>query len=239
MSEGPKRVAPNGQSARPATPEEVEATGSIKALATKQREQEVNLATLAAREGTLYIRNIRAIQCRVTLDTGRSITLEPRGNIGDVAPVSPDEQYDSKFIINRDLLYEVIPVEQAAKIIRKQAINAQSVRNPLFEMLRSETGKVYTPESIVTEKPVADIVVGRVEDAADGKNTQNNTEIVREVVIQDTRAPERAAVPGSMENPLGVGSADISPDDVREFLIWKQEQRLRKLAEAESDEVVD
>lgn len=223
----PKKLDPKGQSAPPPAPDFVASNDSVRTRANEIAAQQAKFsAAFKPKAGTLYVRNIRAIDCRVTLDTGRRIELKARGQVDDIAPVSREEQTDSKFIINIGLLYEVLDVKDAAEVIRKQAINAQTARprNPLLDHLVNAKGEEYeiTDVHIDPLEQERSIVVGQVTGAPDGRSTTDNTQIVRQ-----GSGPQEVSVPGSRMNPTPEIPSDISAEDVREYVAWREAMLLR------------
>jgi hypothetical protein len=236
----PKQLEPKGKAAPPPTPDFAATTDSVKARALKLAAEQARItAAFKPKAGTRYVRNLRGISCRVTLDTGRRIDLAPRGRVDDMAPVSKEEQTDSKFIINAGLLYEILEPKQAAKILAKQAQNAQAPRrNPLLDHLLNEHGKPYEVDDVHMDPTEQErsITVAKIVEAPDGKNTTDNKDFMRQ-----SSAPEEVAVPGSRLNPGPSLPSDISAEDVREYIAWREAQALREslnvtVGETETDE---
>lgn len=80
------------------------------------------------------------------------INLEPRGQRGDLYPISNKEEEDSAFqhALRDNLnlgLIEIISDKEATEVIDKQTTNQTRVHTPT-SILRSETGKEYAPEDI-------------------------------------------------------------------------------------------
>jgi hypothetical protein len=221
-----KRVEPKGKSAPPPEPDFAASTDSVKLVAAKLAAQQAQLtAAFKPKAGTKYVRNMRGIDCRFTLDSGRRIELKARGQVDDIAPVSKEEQADSKFIINAGLLFEILTPAQASEVIRKQAINATTQRrNPLLDHLLNERGESYELDDVHVDPTLEQrsITVAKIVDAPDGKNTTENVDFLREA-----SGPEEVAVPGSRQAPLPSIPADISAEDVREFIAWKEARELR------------
>jgi hypothetical protein len=221
-----KRLEAKGKAAPPPEPDFVATTDSVKVQAAKIAAQQARFtAAFKPKAGTLYVRNLREIDCRFTLDGGRRIELKARGQVDDIAPVSKEEQADSKFIINAGLLFEILTPAQASQVIKKQAINAQNQRrNPLLDHLLNEKGEAYEIEDVHIDPTLEQrsITVAKIVEAPDGKNTTDNKDFLREAT-----GPQEVAVPGSRQAPLPHIPSDISAEDVREFIAWKEAQQLR------------
>lgn len=217
----PKRVAPLGQSAPPPEPN----VATTQSIGEKSAKKKATTSTPARpKAGTKYIRNIRGIGCRLTLDSGRRIEFAPRGQVGDLEPVTKEEQQDSKFISNEGMIFEIISVAEAQDVLRKQSTNAQTDRPQLIDHLRNEKGEAYerTDVRVTPAYEQQGQVVAQVEQTADGRYTEGNTDVVRR-----DGPPEQVAVPGSVQNPLPEIPSDIAAEDVREFYAWKQAQQIR------------
>lgn len=216
----PKRLTPKGQAAPPVEPN-VAAASIPKKQPTPKR-----LPQVSKKPGVKYIRNIRGIQCRITLKDGkgRRIELDPRGQRGDIEIVNKQEQEDPIYLANLNLLYEEIPAEEAQEIIANQQTNAQNLEHPLWAHLRNEQGKEYTQRHMVVEDSIEEqaIVVAKVEETPAGRFTDKNSEVVRSAGPQFTEAPGSPNHPATKVVDSVPGT--ISPEEYHEFLMWKQRQ---------------
>jgi len=187
----PKKVTPRGKAATPERP--VAANGPAPRKAAPKKK---NVAK--------FVRNIRNIIVRCTLENGRRIELKPRGERGDMASLTKDEMDDARVIENVGMIWEILESEQAQDILHKQATN-QSVNPTAFDQLLNEYGKPYEGEATVEkvfEKQGE--VVATVENTGDGRFTQNNHQLVR----SSGESPEVVSPPGARGNEVTEGQLD-------------------------------
>lgn len=179
----PKKLSPQGKAAPPPTPESP--APAAKKVTTRRKK--------AAESAAKAIRNIRHVQCRVTLDDQR-ILLEPRGQRGDLALVNEDHQRDPWFEPNIGMIYEVISEEEARDILRKQA-NNQQVGPSTFDLLTNERGEGYAQQTVHVgpSNQEQGQVVAQIDQTGQGRYSQQNETITR----VSGEAPQRVEVPGS------------------------------------------
>lgn len=195
----PKKVTPKGTAAKPAGDGVKTARKAPTKAATTRK---------PATSTQKFIRNIRGVNVRVTFESGRRVQLEPRGQRGDMVAVSKDEQNDSSFLGNLGILYEVISSKDANDIRTKQFTNASSHPNRPEALLTNQLGENITSTGIQDSFESQGKVIATLnETVGDTPREQKSTQIIRGV------NPERAAVPGSVDNSqLGqYGALDINP----------------------------
>lgn len=144
-----------------------------------------------------YVRNLYGSPASVRLENGRRITLNPRGNRGDLVPLKKDEETDAKISLNEGLLFEIISGTEAEKIIAKQSTNQQSRQASTLSKVTNSRGDAYEGEVIIEESlekqgtKVADLEKGNV-------------------VIDRGVGIRRMTVPGSDTHKDAVPSEDIA-----------------------------
>lgn len=192
----PKSLEPKGRrAAGPARTEKVGQTPPAKKKASKK-------APAKATKSSIWIRNLHAPAGPTRFDlmfSDRRIELAPRGRIGDLMQTTEEMREDPRYIANKDLLFEEITKEQAADILNKQNINAQSYRGPNpMDFITNEKGEKYRQIRAVVE-PSAEsqgIVVGQVDTPnEDGSGTHRNLQMHR----QSGAPPQVVNVPGSQQ----------------------------------------
>lgn len=190
----PKRLTPRGEAA-PAP----KATPARKAAKKKT----AAAAPKTTRATTLFVRNLNGIDARATLDNGRRIELKSRGQRGDLAPVSKEDQNDAKFHANTGLVWEVITKAVADEVIAKQSTNQQSFPAQPQTVLTNALGEPIT--SIVVDKSEAErsITVAQIEQQPGGRFVEHQESLIRE-----NFGPAEAPVPGSVQNPGPMPEAD-------------------------------
>lgn len=185
----PKKVTPRGKAA---TPKQPAAAKKKTAAAAKPKKKT---------DSTKFVRNIRNITVRATLDNDRRIELKPRGQRGDLASLAKDEVNDSRVIENIGMIWEVISAAEAQEILHKQATNQQVTPTALDHML-NEYGQPYQQEVKLEEAfEQQGETVATLEEDGDGRFVQNRTSIVR-------GAPEVVSPPGAQGNPVTEGQLD-------------------------------
>lgn len=203
----PRKVTPKGTAA---TPPKAETPPAAKKASTRRKK-----TTKAAEpeKENLYIRNIRGVQCRVTLDDRRFL-LEPRGQRGDLARINEDHIADPNFEPNIGMIYEILSEEEAKDILRKQA-NNQQVGPTTIDYLLNEYGRPYERAPRV-EKPFEQQgqVVAQIQDVGQGRYSEHNKEVVR----GPGQPPLQANVPGSVGNPGPEIPADIPAEQVADWI---------------------
>lgn len=212
-----KKVTPRGQAAAPVEP------NIGPAIPKRPVAKKTGYTPISDKPGVKYVRNIRGIQCRFTLQDGkgRRIELAPRGQRGDIDIVNKEDQEDPIYIMNLDLLFEEITPTQAKEIISNQQTNSKRDSHPIFDQLTNAQGKKYEQSHATIEQSIEAqaITVAKIKEAGDGRNTQGNTEVVRS-------GPEMTQVPGSPGHAatdlVNSVPGDIDPTEYHEFLIWKQ-----------------
>lgn len=184
----PKKVTPRGKAAK--APEV--------APVPKAPQKRSRKSAPAKKKQNDFVRNKWGSEVRITLsemNDERRIELKPRGQRGDLARVSNDEWDDDK--MDRSLV-ELIPAELATEIMNGQLTNQQTPHSAL-EALRNPLGQPYTqaPSFGITpgQEPQ---VVARVQETGPAGHIDQNEQVVR----QPGAAPQQAAVPGSIQNPV-------------------------------------
>jgi hypothetical protein len=153
-----------------------------------------------------HIRNLHYAVARVRIknedrDKSRSITLQPRGQRGDLAKLSEGELASPDYLNNVDILFEAITEDEAGYVIYRQTHNQQAV-HPAAAALRTETGNVY--EGVVLAEPLAkrSVTVGEVVDTGSGSTQQHKFVVERRqaATIEEVAAPRRSALPGTQDH---------------------------------------
>lgn len=196
----PKKVQPNGKAATP------------KRAATKKKPAAKKKTAPPKQDTARFVRNIRNITVRCTLENGRRIELKPRGERGDMASLSEEETNDARVIENVGMIWELLGSQQAQDILHKQSTN-QQVSPTAFDQLLNEYGKPYEGDATV-EKAFEEQgeVVANVEDTGDGRFTQNNQQLVR----NSGEAPEVVSPPGARGNEVTEGQLDQLARDAQD-----------------------
>lgn len=180
----PKKLTPNGQAAEPA---------GNKAIPAKKTATKAKSAPKRSTNANKYIRNIRGVDVRVTFDSGRKVTLSPRGQRNDMTAISKEELDDPIFLNNLGGLYEVISSAEAEKIREKQMTNASSYNSPRPEqILRTEHDKPSEFAGISPSNVDQSITIGHLNETEGRNNEEKSIEVTRNHV-----GPRVAVVPGS------------------------------------------
>lgn len=160
-----------------------------------------------------HYRNIREIPASFRLEeSDRKISLAPRGQRGDLAPIKKGELQDPVFLANKDLLFQVVTDEEAKAIIEKQTTNQQSDRrHPSLEVIRNANGDEYDNESVRVAGNPDDLGVVIQDNLEDGQIP---------MARQGTNGVQitRSRVPGTEDNPLQHVPDSVSPEDQAEYL---------------------
>lgn len=169
-----------------------------------------------------YIRNLHNMAGGARFDLALNsvrIDLRPRGQRGDMRPVTQEMIDDPVYQFNKGIIFEEIPFDAGQEIIRKQAINQQSGPDT-FDLLTNEYGQKYKQVRATVTAPFEQQgqVVANIAPAADGRNTTGNVELDRAVVPQDyfgngQLGPEQVEVPGSAPAPF---NPDVYPPGLTE-----------------------
>ncbi len=214
----PKKVTPAGRAA-PA-PEAAPAKKSAKKKASTSQKK-------AATSTSRYVRNLHYAAGGVRVDLGedRRIHLEPRGQVGDLIPVSAEDRDHPLYQRNIGILFEEISKAEATDIIDKQNTNAQSPRQTTMDHIRNEKGEEYTnPATITRTYESQGQVVGQVSSAAEGVSSNNTGNIQRQVT-----GPAEVQVPGSRQLVNAMPEGLTEPQAI-EYLNTPPEQRADFLA---------
>lgn len=195
----PKRVSPKGKAA---PPPQAETPAPAKKTAAKPRTKK----TTSEATPQVYLRNIRGIAVRCTLDSGRRIELQPRGQRGDLAALGEDEHSDSKVIENVGWIWEPITQEEAHAIFSKQGTNSNQNVGSIMDIIRNPKGEAYENEAVV-EKPFEQqgIDAGTVSEKGDIQRAPG-------------APPERVELPGTNNFPIPDVPSDVPPDQVSDYL---------------------
>lgn len=182
----PKKVTPRGKAAT--TPKVTPAKKST----TKKKKS-------PAKRGPTqrYVRNLHGAAggVRILLDNENKIALKPRGEVGDLAPVTKEDRSDPKYVANYGVLFEEISSAEAQKVIEKQSTNAQAPRQRTIDLIRDEYGDPVKGEVKMEESFEAQgQVVAHIQDGPDGRFTEGHQGLITRA---DAQAPEQVEVPGS------------------------------------------
>ncbi len=178
----------------------------------------------AAPRGTAqkHYRNLRHTPVGIRLrESDRKIELAPRGQRGDIAPIRKTEKDDPDFIVNKDLLFEVISDEEAKLITEKQAINQQTQQvHPALSTIRNELGEEYGEDALkITVEEDKSKTVAYTEEAAEG---------VGNIVVDRGVGIRRAPVPGSTDYELPHIPDSVDPEAQADYRA-KHAQELKDL----------
>lgn len=156
-----------------------------------------------------HIRNIHGVVVRVKIrdeerDKSRSITLQPRGQRGDIAKLSPSELASTNYRDNVGTLFEPLHADDAGYAMYQQTTNQKSV-HAAADALRSEYGKKYET-AVTVRQSLANrsITVGEVVEVG-GNSTQEHRTVVRRkeanaAEVMEIQAPYRAVLPGTQDH---------------------------------------
>lgn len=184
----PKRLTPRGQAAKPPEADPAPRPKRKKPPAVKR---------VSSKAGTMYVRNVLGTLVRFSLTSGRDIHLNPRGQRNDLAPVNREEQEDSIFLTNIGLIFEVITPAEAQEIISKQSTNQiQQVPHAAATVLTNERGQPINKVTVDEEAHARDITVAHRHEEQGGRYAEKHE------VLERGLNPQRAAVPGSVDNPI-------------------------------------
>jgi hypothetical protein len=161
-----------------------------------------------------HIRNIHGVVVRVRIrdeerDKSRSITLQPRGQRGDIAKLSATELASTDYSNNVGTLFEPLAAEDAGYAMYQQSTNQQRV-HAAADILRTETGERYETAVTVQESLAKrSITVGEVVDVGSGSTQEHKTVVVRKqpnaAEVQEIAAPRRSVLPGTQDHPTSQG----------------------------------
>lgn len=219
-----KKLTPRGQAAPPVEPNI--APQKITRKPPKKAKTSATEKTPTPSSLTRYAYNLRGIKARFDLTTGRRVELEPRGQRGDLAPLSLEELEDQGVIDNFGIIFEVISAEQAKEISSKQSTNANPNQPSLIDILTTPEGKPYQQADVHVEVPKEQqgTVVARVEVDED-----DNRRLGQDGGIQSVTGPEQVQVPGSPGHPatqeIQQLPSELAAQEVAEFRAWKQAQQ--------------
>jgi hypothetical protein len=155
-----------------------------------------------------HIRNIHYAVARVRIhdedrDKSRSITLQPRGQRGDLAKVSETELTSTNYLANVNVLFEALTETEAGIVLYKQTTNQQAV-HPAAEALRTELGNTYSGGvSIAESMAKRSFTVGEVVDTGSGHTQEHKFVVERRQAasIEEIAAPRRSVLPGTQDHP--------------------------------------
>lgn len=180
----PRRLAPRGRAAAPPGAGEE----SIPAPAPRAKAKPRTRRAASTRK---HIRNIRGVLVRVTLDNGRRILLEPRGQRGDQTAITEDDQDDAIFLNNLGLLYEVLSHDQANEARDKQSKNQNPSAHPSTQLL-DHLGNPIPFNGSASSVESQGVVVATLDEISGDPYSE------REIEVNRVRGPERVNVPGSL-----------------------------------------
>lgn len=155
-----------------------------------------------------HIRNMHFALVRVRIrdeerDKSRSITLQPRGQRGDLAKLSATELASTEWKNNVYVLFEPLTEAEAGVILYKQTHNQQAV-HPAAAALRTENDTLYTGGVTIAESmKKRSFVVGETVDMGAGHTQQHKFVVERrqaETTVEDVVAPRRAVLPGTTDH---------------------------------------
>jgi hypothetical protein len=100
-----------------------------------------------------FVRNLYGTPLGIRLASGERLDLRPRGQRGDLAPLSKEQEKDAKIILNAGVTVEVIGEAEATKVVQGQTTNQQSY-HPALQILRDSNDQPYPQQAVeVTEDP--------------------------------------------------------------------------------------
>jgi hypothetical protein len=177
-----------------------------------------------------HIRNVHGVVVRVRIrdeerDKTRSITLQPRGQRGDIAKLSLTEIASTDYQNNVGTLFEPLHADDAGYAMYQQTINQKSV-HAAADILRMPTGERYETAVTVQETLAKrSITVAEVVDIGDSSVQEHRTVVQRKEAsaaqVDEIQAPRRAVLPGTQDHassaPLRSAeeSARVSAEYVR------------------------
>jgi hypothetical protein len=128
----------------------------IESLEAKLRDIEAQAVEPAPVENTQkYIRNLYGSLVRVKFSrhtpAERGIILQPRGQRGDLSPVSAEDLNDPVFLDNQGSLFELVDGDQAREIVGKQTTNQQAI-HPALSALRNEKNEEYEQKVVTVDE---------------------------------------------------------------------------------------
>jgi hypothetical protein len=213
----PEKLNPQGRAA-PAPKKTPRATK--KKSSSKKKQQPKKTASPASK--IRYARNLHGAAggIRVLLMNDTEIKLAPRGQVGDLMPVSEEDRYDPHYVANYGVLFEEISSAEAKAVVSKQNTNAQAPRQSTMDQLTNQKGEKYEQAAPTVEQSYEDqgMTVAEIQKAGDGRFTEQNTQLVR----SPGAAPEQQNVPGSPGNPVPNIPADVPPEQVADWLARNQ-----------------
>lgn len=190
----PKRVTPRGEAAPP--PKAQKPKPAAKKTTTAKK------AATTPASNVKYIRNIRYVEARLTLENERRFEFKPRGERGDLKKVTEDDLSDPLLLENIGHIIEVISEAEGKEIIRKQQTNASPGVSAAAQ-LTNERGEAYAEGAVkITQDPQQQAqTVAQITNDGSGRYVENREQITRQQAV----GPEVVAVPGS----LGHSATDI------------------------------
>lgn len=219
----PGQLSPRGKGARPPQPRQAATKKTAKKKATARKRS-------PSKGSNDYIRNRHYVDVRITLsedNNERRIELKPRGQRGDLARVSKDEQADTKLDWT---LVERLSADDARGIMESQVTNQQAPHAAL-EALRNAHGQRYEapPQVSLPFEQQGQVVATTEATAATGRLQQGER-----MVRAPGAAPQQVPVPGSVQNPVPV-PPNIPPEQVAD---WFARQGIRA-TEADAVQAAD
>jgi hypothetical protein len=211
----PDKLTPRGQAASP--PKKAPRKTTKKKTTRKKSSKSAPSSST-----TRYVRNLHGAAggIRVLLQNETQIKLAPRGQVGDLMPVTEEDRMDANYIANYGVLFEEISQPEARKVVEKQNTNAQAPRPTTMDQLTNEKGEPYQQSEPTIDKAFEEqgVTVAEVQKAGDGRFTEQNTQLVRPAGAP----PQQQDVPGSVGNPLPDIPQDIPPEQVADWVARNQ-----------------
>jgi hypothetical protein len=169
-------------------------------------------AAKRARSTKKYVRNITRSQVafRIGDREGRRIELKPRGQRGDMAPVTKVELDQLEDV---GYMYEIITETEAKEILAKQVQNQQSFHPALAALVNAKGEKMDGENAVVVDHNAQGYVVAHVQGPTETEQHGKQVTIESVLAEQNIRGPEQVAVPGSVQRGAPL-SADEMADAV-------------------------
>lgn len=221
----PKRLSPQGKAASPAR----KAPAPAKKASQKKKPTPRSKPAKSETEERSYIRNIRGTWARLTLhQNDRRIELEPRGQRGDMAMVTPEEREDDIYRDNLGYIFEEVRLDEGKKIIAKQQTNA-APQPTIMDHIRNPHGDPYQqPATVEASMESQGQVVANIEQ----KQGSQHVDQIEEITRASGAAPVQQAVPGSIGNPGITIPPDMPAEQVAAYVA---QQRARAGSERVGD----
>lgn len=202
----PKKVTPRGKAAQPPKASAAKKPAAKKAAPKKRGSTQRFIRAIYSPAGGT----------RLTLNNGNRFLLQPRGQVGDLAPVTKDDRDDPIYIQNLAVMFEEISAAEAKKIIASQNINAQPNRPRTIDYIKDEYGNPVN-QNVKVEKPFEQQgqVVAHIEDGPEGRFTDGHQ---GRITRAPGEAPQQVAVPGSQQNPGPQVPSNIPPEQAADWL---------------------